>query len=83
MDLELPIHGSRPTVSVTGALALGRVWILFESKKTRSQEKCLKMRQNPQRPVHALFGGVLSRSDQFTPPYGLLLILMRVRMLAC
>jgi len=29
----------------------------------------------------AVFGGVLSRSDQFTRLYGLLRILMRVRML--
>ena len=33
--------------------------------------------------VHALFGGVLSRSDQSKRPYGLLMILMPVRMLAC
>ena len=35
-------------------LALGRAWILFESRKNPKPEKCSKMLQNPQRPVHAL-----------------------------
>jgi hypothetical protein len=37
-------------------LALGRAWILFESRKNSKPEKYLKMPQNPQRPVHALLG---------------------------
>jgi len=37
-------------------LALGRAWTLLGSKKNSKQEKSLKMRQNPQRPVHALLG---------------------------
>jgi hypothetical protein len=37
-------------------LAGGRAWILFESRKNSKPEKCLKMPQNPQRPVHALLG---------------------------
>ena len=40
-------------------LALGRAWTLFGSRKNPKPEKCLKIAQNPQRPVHALFGGVL------------------------
>ncbi len=39
-------------------LALGRAWILFGSRKNSKPEKCLKMPQNPQRPVHALLGTV-------------------------
>jgi hypothetical protein len=38
-------------------LALGRVWTLLESRKNPKPEKCLKMPQNPQRPVHAMLGG--------------------------
>jgi hypothetical protein len=37
-------------------LALGRAWSMFGSRKKPKQEKCLKMAQNPQRPVHALLG---------------------------
>jgi len=35
-------------------LALGRTGILFESRENSKPENCLKTRQNPQRPVHAL-----------------------------
>jgi hypothetical protein len=40
-------------------MALGRAWILFGSKKNPKTEKCSKSRTVPQRPVHALLGGVL------------------------
>ena len=36
--------------------ALGRMWILFGSRENSKPEKCSKMPQNPQRPVHALLG---------------------------
>ena len=38
-------------------LALGRAWILLGSRKNLKPEKCSKMRQNLQRPVHAVLGG--------------------------
>jgi hypothetical protein len=34
-------------------LALGRAWTLLGSSINSKPEKCLKMPQNPQRPVHA------------------------------
>ena len=34
--------------------ACGRAWTLLGSRENSKPEKCLKMRQNPQRPVHAL-----------------------------
>jgi hypothetical protein len=37
-------------------LALGRAWTMLGSRKNSKPEKCLKMPQNPQRPVHALLG---------------------------
>jgi len=39
-------------------VALGRVWKLFESRKNPKPRfaKCSKMRQNPQRLVHAVLG---------------------------
>ena len=37
-------------------LALGRAWTMFGSRKNSKPEKCSKMPQNPQRPVHALLG---------------------------
>src|SRR6266542_7110862 len=40
-------------------LALGRAWIMFGSRKNTKPEKCLKMPQNPQRPVHAVLGGLI------------------------
>jgi hypothetical protein len=39
--------------------ALGRAWILF------GRRKCLKMPQNPTRPLHALLGGVLLRKTRW------------------
>jgi hypothetical protein len=33
-------------------LALGREWTLFGSRENSKPEKCPKMPQNPQRPVH-------------------------------
>ncbi|HEV2876539.1 MAG TPA: hypothetical protein VGW09_04620 [Nitrososphaeraceae archaeon] len=42
-------------------LALGRAWIMLESRKNSKRGKCLKMPQNPQRPVHALLGGRRAR----------------------
>jgi hypothetical protein len=42
-------------------LALGRAWILFGSRKNSKPEKCSKMPQNPQRPVHALLGALFER----------------------
>jgi hypothetical protein len=38
-------------------LALGRAWTLLGSRKNSKSEKCLKIAQNPQRPVHAVLGG--------------------------
>ena len=40
-------------------LALGRAWTLLESSINSKPEKCLKMPQNPQRPVHALLDPVI------------------------
>ena len=37
--------------------ALGRVWILFESRENLKPENYRKKPQNPQRPVHALLEG--------------------------
>jgi len=37
-------------------LALGRAWIMLESRKNSQPEKCLQMATNPQRPVHAVLG---------------------------
>ena len=45
---------SPPAAQRLALLALGRGWILFESRKNSKPEKCSKMPQNPQRPVHAL-----------------------------
>jgi hypothetical protein len=39
-------------------LTMRRVWTLLGSRKNLKPENCLKMRQNPQRPMHALLGGV-------------------------
>jgi hypothetical protein len=36
----------------------GGTWTLFGSRKNSKPKKCLKMQQNPQRPVHALLGAV-------------------------
>jgi hypothetical protein len=38
-------------------LALGRAWILLESRKILKLEEYSKMPQNPTRQVHALLGG--------------------------
>ena len=40
-------------------LALGRAWTLPGSRKNLKPENALRMPQNPQRPVHAVLGGVL------------------------
>jgi len=37
-------------------LALGQAWTLLGSSINSQPEKCLKIAQNPQRPVHALLG---------------------------
>jgi hypothetical protein len=37
-------------------LALGRAWILFESRENLKPENYSEKPQNPQRPVHALLG---------------------------
>jgi len=47
------------------SMALGWAWILFGSRKNLKPEKCLKMRQNPQRPVHALLARFFLESDAF------------------
>jgi hypothetical protein len=44
-------------------LALGRAGNLLGSRKNSKLEKCLKMAQNPQRPVHAVLGAVLNAND--------------------
>jgi hypothetical protein len=43
-------------------LALGQAWILFGSRENSKPENYRKMPQNPQRPVHALLGGVFGNS---------------------
>jgi hypothetical protein len=40
-------------------LALMRAWIVFGSRKITNPEKCLKMQQNPQCPVHVVLGGLI------------------------
>jgi len=52
-----------PTVCVTGA---GVGWGGVGSGKNLKPEKCLETAQNPQRPVHALFGG--SSATQLLSP---------------
>ena len=51
------------TVCVRGlalrAMALRRAWTLLESRKNSKPEKYLKTAQTPQRPVHAVLGGLL------------------------
>ena len=46
------MQGRGLTVCVTGAGAGDGEAV--QTEKTNSVEKCLKMQQNPQRPVHAL-----------------------------
>jgi hypothetical protein len=53
-------------------LALGGAWILFGSRENSKRGKCLKMPQNPQRPVHALLGSFYLL--QITPEKSLLKI---------
>jgi len=47
-----------PAAQRIALLALGRAWTLLGSRKNLKPEKCSKMRQNPQRPVHALLGSI-------------------------
>ena len=44
-------------------LLLGQAWTLLGSRENSKPERCLKMHQNPQRPVHASLGVVLFFSD--------------------
>ena len=44
-------------------VAVGRAWILLESRKNSKPEKCSKKPQNPHRPLHALFGGSRFKND--------------------
>jgi len=46
---------SQPTICVTGAGAGGG--LCLGGRKNSKPGKYLKMRQNPQRPVHAVLGG--------------------------
>ena len=49
--------------------ACGRAGILLGNRKNSKPEKCLKMRQNPTRQVHALLGAF---SLEVTSTFGLL-----------
>jgi hypothetical protein len=50
-------------------LALGRTEILFGSRKNSKPEKCSKMPQNPQRPVHALLGNLYAYQNDGRKKY--------------
>jgi hypothetical protein len=70
-DGDFLFHGSYFIKCSIGAaaqrlalLTLGRAWTMFGSRKNSKPEKCLKMPQTPQRPVHAVLGGCTSFSGK-------------------
>jgi len=51
------MHSFEMSAQRLALLAPGWAWILSGSRENSKPEKCLKTRQNPRRPVHAVLGG--------------------------
>jgi hypothetical protein len=68
-EVELQLVCEAPNGLRSRSMACGRAWILFGSRKNLKTGKCLKIAQNPQRPVHVLLGRFCKTDSSLNLPH--------------